>query len=110
MLQKKEFASFDVAAVVRELKEEIVDSRVNNVYQLGLKTLMFKLHRPDHPAFQLILEAGRRLHLTSYAMEKPPRPTTFCMALRGSLRNSRLANLEHYKFERVVGRGGFSMA
>ena len=102
MLRKKEFTSFDIAATVRELKEAILSSHVNNVYQLGRKTLMLKLHKTDHPPFQLVLEAGRRLHLTTYAMEKPPKPTAFCMALRSYLRNAWLVNVEQHEFERIV--------
>ena len=66
-LRKKEFTSFDVAATVRELREAILSSHVNNVYQLGQKTLTLKLHKVDHPPFQLVLKAGRRLHLTAYS-------------------------------------------
>ena len=99
---KKEFTSFDVVATVRELREQILGSHVNNVYQLDPKTLSLKLHMVDHPPFQLVLEAGRRLHLTAYSLEKPPRPTAFCMALRGYLRNARLVRVEQYEFERVV--------
>jgi predicted ribosome quality control (RQC) complex YloA/Tae2 family protein len=98
----KEFTSFDVAAVVRELEEAILDSRVSNVYQLNSNTLLFKLHKPDNPAFGLVLESARRLHLTSYAIEKPLVPPAFCMALRKYLRNSWLTNIEQYEFERVV--------
>lgn len=101
-MRKKEFTSFDVAATVRELRESILSSHVNNVYQLGPKTLMLKLYKAEYPAFQLVLEAGRRLHLTAYVMEKPPRPTAFCMALRGYLRNAWLMSIEQYEFERVV--------
>jgi len=101
-LLKKEFTSFDVAATVRELKEQILGSHVNNVYQLDLKTLMLKLHKIDHPPLQLIFKAGRRFHLTAYSLTKPPRPTAFCMALRAYLRNARLTNVEQYEFERVV--------
>jgi len=99
---KKEFTSFDVAAVVRELRETVLDSRVSNVYQLNAKTLIFKLHKADQPAFFVILEAGRRLHLTSYLVEKPVLPPAFCMALRKYLRNSILTNVLQYEFERVV--------
>jgi predicted ribosome quality control (RQC) complex YloA/Tae2 family protein len=99
---RKEFTSFDVAVAVRELKEAILESRVNNIYQLDNRTLFFKLHKPDEPAQGLILEAGRRLHLTSYIVEKPSVPPAFCMALRKYLRNARLASLEQYEFERVV--------
>jgi len=98
----KEFTSFDVAAVVRELKETILDFHVSNVYQLDSKTLLLKLHKPDKPAFGLVLESSRRLHLTSYIVEKPTVPPAFCMALRKYLRNAILANVEQYEFERVV--------
>lgn len=98
----KEFTSFDVAAVVRELKGAIIDSRVSNVYQLDSKTLLIKLHKPDKPAFGLILESSKRLHLTSYIVEKPVVPPAFCMALRKYLRNGFLKNVEQYEFERVV--------
>jgi len=101
-LRKKEFTSFDVAAAVRELKEAILDSRVNNVYQLDDKTLLLRLHKRDMPALRLVLEAGRRLNLTSYALEKPETPPAFCMALRKYLRNGWLTSIEQYEFERVV--------
>jgi len=91
-----------VAAVVRELKETILDSRVTNIYQLGSKTLLFKLRKPEKPVFRLVLEAGRRMHLTSYVMEKPLVPPAFCMALRKYLRNGWLTDVEQYEFERVV--------
>ncbi|MCW3993883.1 MAG: ribosome rescue protein RqcH [Candidatus Bathyarchaeota archaeon] len=101
-MTKKQFTSFDVNAVVRELSEAILDSRVSNVYQLSSKTLLFKLRKTDMPVFWLILEAGRRLHLTSYAVEKPKVPPAFCMALRKYLRNCWLTGVEQYEFERVV--------
>lgn len=102
MLRKKEFTSFDVAAIVRELQETVLDSRVSNIYQLNSKTLFFKLHKPDKPPFGLVMEAGKRLHLTAYALEKPTVPPAFCMALRKYLRNSNLSSVEQYEFERIV--------
>lgn len=101
-LLKREFTSFDLAVVVHELKNSILGSRVGNVYQLNPKTLLFKLHMPEKPIFWLIVEAGRRLHLTSYALEKPSKPPAFCMALRKHLRGCWLVDVEQYKFERVA--------
>ncbi|MDI6904647.1 MAG: ribosome rescue protein RqcH [Candidatus Bathyarchaeia archaeon] len=102
MRRKKEFTNFDVAAVVRELRGAILDSHVNNVYQLDAKTLLFKLRKADKPVFQLVFEAGKLLHLTSYTAEKPMVPPAFCMALRKYLRNGWLVNIEQHGFERVV--------
>jgi predicted ribosome quality control (RQC) complex YloA/Tae2 family protein len=101
-LRVKEFTSFDVSAVVRELKTTIVDSRVNNVYQPEKKTLLLKLHKPDMPALQLVLQAGRRLNLTAYASKKPSAPPAFCMALRKYLRSAWLTGIEQFEFERIV--------
>jgi len=101
-LRVKEFTSFDVAAVVRELKETILDSRVSNIYQLNSNTLLLKLHKPDRAAFRLVLESSRRLHLTYYITEKPLSPPPFCMALRKYLKESWLKSVEQYEFERVI--------
>jgi predicted ribosome quality control (RQC) complex YloA/Tae2 family protein len=98
----KEFSSFDVAVVVLELTETILDSRVNNIYQLDNKTLLLRLHKTDKPPFTLIMEAGRRLHLTSFEAEKPQTPPAFCMALRKYLRNALLTGIKQHEFERVV--------
>jgi len=102
MLRKRQFSSFDVAAVVRELHESIIDSHVRNIYQLNGKTLLFKLRGRDGSVFWLVLEAGMRLHLTSYSRKKPRIPPAFCMALRKYLRNCLLIDVEQYRFERVV--------
>jgi len=102
LLRKKEFTSFDVAIIVHELKETIADSRVNNIYQLNEKTIVLKLHKTDKPPLRLVMEAGTRLHLTTYALKPPKAPPAFCMALRKYLRSAWVDNVEQYEFERVV--------
>jgi predicted ribosome quality control (RQC) complex YloA/Tae2 family protein len=101
-LRKKEFTSFDVAVAVHELKEAIAGSRVNNIYQLNEKTVILKLHKTDKQPLRLVMEAGRRLHLTNYALKPPKTPPAFCMALRKHLRGAWAETIEQYEFERVV--------
>ena len=101
-LRKKEFTSFDIAAATEELKTLIPNSRVNNIYQFGEKTLIFKLHKTDKPPIRLVVEAGRRLHSTSYAEESPAEPPAFCMMMRKYLRDSWLRGIEQAEFERIV--------
>lgn len=59
---------------------------------------------------QLLVEAGRRGHLTSYEVEKPKKPPVFCMALRKYLENGVVREVSQYDFERIlelrVERGG----
>ena len=99
---KKEFSSFDIAAATRELQPTIANSRVNNIYQFGEKTFIFKLHKTDSPMLRLVVEAGRRLHGTTYAEESPAEPPPFCMTLRRYLRDSWLRSVEQVEFERIV--------
>ncbi len=101
-MRKKEFSSFDIAAAISELKDTILDSRVNNIYQLDEKTLIFKLHKTDMSPIRLVMEAGRRLHTTSYAEENPSEPPAFCMALRKYLRNAWVTGIDQHEFERIV--------
>jgi predicted ribosome quality control (RQC) complex YloA/Tae2 family protein len=105
MLRKKEFSSFDIAAAIKELKTILAESRVNNIYQLDEKTVVFKLHKTDMPPIRLVLEAGRRLLVTSYAEENPSEPPAFCMALRKYLRNAWVAGIDQYEFERILTVG-----
>ena len=101
-MRKKEFTSFDIAAVISELKGLIAESRVNNIYQLDEKTLIFKLHKINLPPIRLVVEAGRRLHSTVYAQESPATPPAFCMSLRKHLRGAWVVGIEQYEFERIV--------
>ncbi len=101
-LRKKEFSSFDIVAAIKELKTTLADCRVNNIYQLDEKTVIFKLHKTDMSPIRLVVEAGRRLHATSYAEENPAEPPAFCMALRKYLRNAWVAGIDQYEFERIV--------
>jgi len=92
--------SFDVAAALSELRGVVRDARIRNIYQLD-HTIILKLHKPSQPSL-LLIEAGRRIHLTSYSPQKPARPPTFCMALRKYLRNGRVVDIFQHEFERTV--------
>jgi len=99
---KSEMTSFDVAALVHELSQTIRGARIENIYQINSTTLIFRLHQPNQPTLQLLIEAGKRAHLTSYAWSKPAKPPAFCMALRKHLRNGKILEVQQHEFERVI--------
>ena len=98
---KTELSSFDVAAVVSELKQRIIETRIKNIYQTSRSTILLKLHKPNEQ-LQLLIEAGRRFHLTGYVHEIPSKPPAFCMALRKYLRNGRIREVFQHDFERIA--------
>lgn len=99
---KAGLTSFDIAALVWELKQKIKDARIGKIYQVNPATLLFKLHRPAETLPHLLIESGKRMHLTSYIVQKPHRPPAFCMALRKSLENGRIIDINQHEFERTV--------
>ena len=94
--------SFDIALITSELNQQILDARIDNIYQLNHVTLLLKLRQPSQPPLHLLIEAGKRVHLTSYTFEKPQKPPAFCMALRKYIRNGRIVDVQQHEFERII--------
>ncbi len=99
---KTELTSFDVAALVFELSQSIKNARIRKIYQINPTTLVFKLHRRDESPLHLLVESGKRIHLTSHVLQKPLRPPAFCMALRKSLGNGKITDIQQHEFERTT--------
>jgi len=88
--------------LIRELDQLIKGAYIDNIYQTNHGTFILKLRQPSKPALHLLIESGRRFHLTSYTYEKPQRPPTFCMALRKHLRNGKVTEILQHEFERLI--------
>ena len=93
--------SFDIAAVVAELRGILVGRRIDNIYQTDWRTLLIKVRGFGGTSY-LIIEAGRRIHLTSYSLKKPLRPPPFSMALRKHLNNGIIREIQQHEFERII--------
>ncbi len=99
---KEVMTSFDVAAVTHEINESAKGAHVAKIYQIGTQILLLKLRRPNQPRLQLLIEAGKRLHLTSYVHETPKKPSAFCMSLRKYLDNGVVKEVRQREFERIA--------
>ncbi|MEM1582258.1 MAG: ribosome rescue protein RqcH [Candidatus Bathyarchaeia archaeon] len=95
-------SSFDIAVIAAELSKFIKGSRIGKIYQINHKILLLKLRNPKGENTQLLIEAGKRIHLTSYDFEKPKKPPVFCMALRKHLENGVIDGVTQYDFERII--------
>ena len=95
---KSVMTSFDIQAIVSELKGKIVGSRIDNIYQFSPLSFLISLR----PSERMIMESGRRVHLTRYEVEKPATPSLFCSILRRNLGQSCIEDIEVKDFERVV--------
>lgn len=98
---KDSMSSVDVAAIVLEL-QELVGARLVKAYQPGEEEIRLKLHQKERGSLDLIIEAGKRIHLTSYTRASPRVPSNFAMYMRKHLRGGRIAKIQQLEFDRIV--------
>lgn len=93
-------SSLDIMACAEELKIA-VGARVDKVYELdGL--FILRLRSPGKGRLDLLIEPGRRVHLTTMEYKSSRQPTAYAMFLRKHLANARLAGISQPKFERIL--------
>ncbi|KXB04629.1 hypothetical protein AKJ48_01965 [candidate division MSBL1 archaeon SCGC-AAA261O19] len=97
---KNEMSALDIGVCVNEL-QDLSDAWVDKIYEID-GTFLTRLHLPEEGRKDLIVEPGRRIHLTSMKYHPPQQPTSFAMLLRKYLSNTRLAGIRQPDFERIV--------
>lgn len=94
-------SSLDVLAIVREL-QLLKDARINKVFQTSPTELKVQLGVKGVGKMELVIEAGRRIHLTEYPKPSPKKPSTFAMTLRKYIANGVIKGVEQLGFDRIV--------
>jgi predicted ribosome quality control (RQC) complex YloA/Tae2 family protein len=97
---KTVMTSVDVAALLPEL-DSLIGAKLEKAYQLTPVELRLKLVTNTGKR-DLIIEAGKRLHLTNAPTAAPALPPSFPMLLRKELKGGRISTIEQHDFDRVV--------
>ena len=92
----------DVAAVVEELQEKLVGGFVGKSYQLAPDRVVISFSSPASGKLDLLLEAGRRVHLTEKPREAPKMPPQFPTMLRSRLSGGRVVEVRQHGFDRLA--------
>ena len=92
-------SSVDIKACVNELKE-LRKGRVSKIYHYPPNEIRIKVHKLGRK--DIVIEAGKRIHLTKYIKETEKFPTGFAMALRKHLEGGWLKDVKQYYFDRIV--------
>ncbi|MCS7119151.1 MAG: ribosome rescue protein RqcH [Archaeoglobaceae archaeon] len=95
----KQMSSFDIKACVGEL-QKLVGGKVEKIYHHPPDEIRIRIYAKDR--FDLVLEAGRRIHITKFPKESPKFPTPFAMLLRKHLEGARIRAIKQREFDRVV--------
>ncbi|MFQ6072608.1 MAG: ribosome rescue protein RqcH, partial [Methanosarcinales archaeon] len=99
---KTEMTSVDVAFLVKELQNKLIDAKIGKIYQLTPDEIRFSLYAKEIGRVNLIIEAGKRLHLTKEPRPSPRVPLPFAVLLRNHLMGGRIKRIEQYDFDRII--------
>ena len=98
------FDAFFLSAVLDEIREKALGSRVDKIHQPSRDTVILQL-KCNHGREKLLFApnpASPRLHLTAASPENPAEPPMFCMLLRKHIGGSRLTEVEQLPMERCA--------
>ncbi|MEM2924906.1 MAG: ribosome rescue protein RqcH [Methanocellales archaeon] len=98
---KQSMTSVDVSATVREL-QILNNALVDKVYQHTYDEIRLQLYIKATGRSDLVIEAGKRLHLTAYPRASPKTPSNFAMLLRKYISGGRIAEIKQHDFDRVI--------
>lgn len=93
-----------MAAVTRELNGEMLNSRIEKIYQPAAAEIVLLLHTRQKKARLLLSADARdsRVHITGETRENPLTPPLFCMVLRKHLEGGRIVKFDQNGLERVL--------
>ena len=101
MATQQGMSGVDVRACVAEIRR-LLPLWVNKIYSFDGKTLSFRLNGEEHAKHQLLIEAGRRIHLTSHVLSPPKIPPQFAMLLRKYISGGRVLDIRQHGIQRIV--------
>lgn len=102
---KEEMTSADVAALISEFNNPsntLVDAKIGKIYQPAEEELRISLNLFTRGRENLIIELGKRLHLSQYIRPSPKIPQAFPMLLRKHIMGGRILSINQYDFDRIV--------
>ena len=99
---KKAMSNVDVAAMVDELRDRLLGGHAGKAYQQSGNTIWLSMQSPAEGRLDLLMEAGKRVHITH--KERPPSktPPQFPTMLRSHLSGGRLVRIEQSDFDRLL--------
>jgi len=98
---KDSMSNIDIRLILQELREVGEGAFIKNVYQYD-NIFVLKLYKSGGGTTQLLIEPGRRIHLTEYNRKAPRQPPHFCTVLRKYLREKRIISIKQHDLDRIV--------
>ncbi|MHA1417355.1 MAG: ribosome rescue protein RqcH [Candidatus Heimdallarchaeaceae archaeon] len=99
---KTSLSSIDISALVYELQPKLIGSWVNNIYSISKNRVILRFRKSTESPMELVIELGKRFHLTKYVRKKPASPNNKIMTLRKHIRDLPVNKFYQRKLDRVI--------
>lgn len=96
---KESMSNIDIKAIMFEL-EFLSGGKIEKIYHYPPDEIRIRIYAGTK--VDLVIEAGKRIHLTKYPRISPRFPSSFAMLLRKYIQNGRIENIKQYDFDRIV--------
>ena len=92
----------DIYTICQELNDLLVGARVDKSFQPTKDTVVMRFHKAGTGRLDLVIQAGKRIHLSQYPLTNPQNPPSFPMLLRKIVKGANVVSVEQHNFDRVV--------
>lgn len=95
----------DVAAIVSEFNSgelNLVDAKIGKIYQTNYDEMRITLNIYGQGRHNLVIQAGKRVHLTRHPRTAPQLPQGFPMLLRKHVMGGRIKKISQHDFDRII--------
>ncbi|MFX1367024.1 MAG: NFACT family protein, partial [Promethearchaeota archaeon] len=98
---KENMSNIDIRLILPELQRASEGAFIKNVYQYR-DVFVLKLYQPAGGTSQLLIQPGRRIHLTEFRRVAPRTPPKFCTVLRKYLKDRKVMSVAQHDLDRIV--------
>ena len=98
----KSMTNVDIYTICQELNDLLVGARVDKSFQPTKDTVVMRFHKAGTGRLDLVIQAGKRIHLSQYPLTNPQNPPSFPMLLRKIVKGANVVSVEQHNFDRVV--------
>ena len=102
---KNEMSSVDVSAIVFEWNhgpKSLLEAKVGKIYQPTPDSIRISIFIPEVGRDNLMLEAGKRAHISKYLPSNPKVAQSFPMLLRKHLMGGKIVGINQHDFDRII--------
>jgi predicted ribosome quality control (RQC) complex YloA/Tae2 family protein len=92
--------SIEVRFLLREIKDKLIDSKVQAVTQITKNGFCFELYKQNKFFLYCLLDKG--LFLSKKKVFEAQKPSSFCIKLRKELVGRKIKSINQHEFDRIV--------